>query len=204
MSNIQEKNEINETNGKTYITESDISKLSPSGINYLRFVKGDTIRNITGSSYSKNVTFDDIMNYDDQMLEDDHAFIQWLFPTFRPSQFNQNAPVLEMSDILILMNDYDVIDCITKAKNKMIKYWGLVPFNRKRVELLNGHNGLRLSRFIECCGLFLIDIVYIMSVIDFSIKHCNIFPYCENYEGINRPLWYIRYFETKKMMSNLV
>ena len=39
-------------------------------------------------------TLDEIMKWPDEWLEEDHDYIQWLFPSTEPSQMNSAAPTL--------------------------------------------------------------------------------------------------------------
>jgi len=107
---------------------------------------------------------------DDDWLENNHCFIQWLFPLNEKSNFNHNAPVLTKTQIAylkdsaifqetlessfwIMMRFYGfeyqlqenndakfILTDITRAQ----KYW-LKPFN---------HNQLRISRILNCLDLF--------------------------------------------------
>lgn len=158
------------------------------GINELDISHIYKIRNIEG-----------LLNYSDKDLEDDHSFIQWMFPTPRMSQFNENSPVLSKQEITILKLNTQIINILQKFKDKMFEYWGIVPYNKDRLPLLNGHNGLRLSRVIECLTLFGIDIAYIFPILEENIKDRTLRPYHQSitHHGrtIEMPIWFIRYYE---------
>ncbi len=119
-----------------------VSRLS--GLNttkeYIQFIRGGTT--------SHGMTFEEIMNYTDRDLEDDHAYIQWIFPLAAPSQFNPDAPVINIAE---LQNYPEAKEAMLRSYEKITKFWGLYsdPIDRKRLILLNGHNGLRFSRFLQ-------------------------------------------------------
>ena len=103
----------------------------------------------------------DIWNLSDEEIENTHDFIQWLFPTDKPSRYNLAAPVLCEQDILNIQNS-------EKAK-KNLKYsanWFLNFLDRHSYWIhKDDHNQLRIKRIKKCLRL-LIDI-------NFSDKFLN-------------------------------
>lgn len=96
-------------------------------------------------------SFYDIMDYTDDYLESDHRYIQWIFPTTAPSQCATNVPVIKISELQsYISNDPTIQNKLYQSYNMMIKYWGLdgIQFPDK-IEKLNGHNALRLSRMLQ-------------------------------------------------------
>lgn len=176
--------------------------MSKDLVNYLRFCTHESIDFILNKKESDR-NLDGIYNYNDKDLEDDHAFIQWIFPTPRKSNFNETAPILSVDEIKMLRNNKVVINILHNFKNKMFSYWGISPYDPNKLHLLNGHNGLRLSRAIECLTLFGIDIKYILDILNDGIKAGILKPHCEYYtEHINTyniPIWFIRYYENVKL-----
>lgn len=162
--------------------------------NYLRFCNGESIDFIINGKHTKR-TIEDIYNYNEEQLEDDHSFIQWIFPTPRASAYNPNAPILSIEDIKSLRTNENIINILLRFKEKMFSYWGIEPFNNSKISLLNSHNGLRLSRAIECLTLFGIDVKENFDVLNDCIISRILEPYCENYNGFLLQLWFIRYYE---------
>lgn len=175
--------------------------------NYLKFLNGESI-NISNklcsqnseqlnSVNSVNPNIIDIYNYSDEMLEQDHGFIQWIFPTSRASAFNPNAPVLKAQDINYLKTRSDIKESIKAFGKKMLKYWGIAPYDEERIKILNGHNGLRLSRYIECATLFGIDIdsANLFQILENAEAKKLIKPSYEEYNGESMMIWKIRYLE---------
>lgn len=172
-----------------------------------KFFNGENISDILGDKsdkYDKKNIWD-IYNYTDYKLETDHSFIQWIFPTQRPSAFNPTAPTLTYNEILMLKHDENIIEWLQKFKNKMFSYWGIKPVDSNRLLLLNGHNGLRLSRAIECLTLFGIFTPYDFSnfniVIAGGFVRNIIYPHMEKYEDKTIPIWCIRYHEAMKLCN---
>lgn len=167
-------------------------------LNYLKFSVGISIDMIlTNTDSSRNIQ--GIFEYDKEQLEDDHAFIQWVFPTYRPSAYNDRSPVLTKQEIISIRNSPVIRNILNKFKDKMFNYWGLYDGDNSKLQLLNGHNGLRLSRVIECLTLFRIDVTDIFPMLHEKIKSGVLNPRCEYYtldsKNVNLPIWIIRYYE---------
>lgn len=107
--------------------------------------------------------------------EDNHDFIQWVFPNKEPSQFNPNAPILTDEDIAFLKQkrfDYRITMLFEKFVN-FLGYRRHYKWNRLqqwcyntieyRVKAIN-HNQLRITRLIKFLKLLekreLLDILY--------------------------------------------
>lgn len=139
-----------------------------------------------------NKTINKIFSYGPHELEADHAFIQWVFPTITPSAFNHNSPVLTVQDIAFLKQDPFIIIWLNRFRVKMFEYWGIIPLRRKDTQLLHGHNGLRLSRAIECLTLFGIDIDYEIDMLHQLIDHGIVKPTYALFNDEYMPIWFIR------------
>lgn len=161
--------------------------------NYLRFCLGESTGEIIGKR--NNATVETIMNYNSEELEKKHDFIQWVFPTYRYSKFNSSAPILTREEISRIKNNPGVQLILTNFAIKFSEYWGLVPYDRKKLILLNGHNGLRLSRMIECLTLFGFDLNEILEAIQQGIDDEILNPEYEMYENERIPIWFVRYLE---------
>lgn len=176
--------------------------ISEAGMNVRRFFHGESLYDIFKGQgrQEDHKTIEDIYKYNYYMLEMDHSFIQWIFPTFRRSGFNMNAPVLTMEDIKILRQDPIIIKWLNLFKCKMFKYWGIQPKDYTNAKLLDGHDGLRLSRLIECLTLFGIEVADIFPVIQELISENIIYPDSQEYEGKFLLIWVIRYKEASKKL----
>ena len=104
-------------------------------------------------------------------LEDTHDYIQWLFPTKKPSSFSVNAPVLTDDDVDWYATHPEAIVEILKHTSLMFGFWGMIVYfgvadgklacvayeqspSRHKYALLNiaahQHNILRMTRVITC------------------------------------------------------
>jgi len=93
----------------------------------------------------------DIWDLSDEEIENTHDFIQWLFPTDKPSRYNLAAPVLSEQDILNIQNS-------EKAK-KNLKYsanWFLNFLDRHSYWIdKHDHNQSRIKRIKKCLRLLI-------------------------------------------------
>jgi len=93
----------------------------------------------------------DIWDLSDEEIESTHDFIQWLFPTDKPSRYNLKAPVLSEQDMLNIQNS-------EKAK-KNLKYsanWFLNFLDRHSYWVdKQDHNQLRIKRIKKCLRLLI-------------------------------------------------
>ncbi len=103
------------------------------------------------------------MNEDE--LEINHDYIQWLFPLAQKSQFNPNAPVLSQRDILLFSSDKDLQARVGRSFAMMLSFYGfakqpvdghfeIVPSahhtsRRGQWLVLHNHNYLRISRILN-------------------------------------------------------
>ena len=114
-------------------------------------------------------TIDQLWTFDQDELEGVHDFIQWLFPTDRPSAFNPWAPVLTAESILGLGALPDLHPRMERSLDLMLAFYGLqrhrdgpspviepAPTLQARGPRWWGagnHNHLRLTRIIASLGL---------------------------------------------------
>lgn len=68
---------------------------------------------------------DDIWNWDHEKLEDVHDYIQWLFPSSRPSEYNPDAPLLDEETIAVFREDADLQVRLSKSVDLMLDFYGL-------------------------------------------------------------------------------
>jgi hypothetical protein len=134
--------------------------------------------------------FEEIMNYSSSSMENDHNFIQWIFPTTTRSMFTDNAPIIDIKEL----RSYDVTK-ISRSFEKITEHWGIKDnkiVNLTKFKLLNGHNGLRFSRVLQ-------SLVYhdksdvAKGLLDLVLKNVagNLRPRCEG----SKTIWEIRYLE---------
>ncbi len=122
----------------------------------------DIVRFFSGGEDSEGRTLDEILAWDDDRLEDVHDYIQWIFPTRRPSGVNPLAPLVTDDTIRAFAADSRLRDGVARAFARMLRFYGLrahadrVEIDdarfpaRSRVWLTPGnHNHLRLTRIME-------------------------------------------------------
>jgi hypothetical protein len=91
--------------------------------------------------------YEEIMNYSSSSMENDHNFIQWIFPTTSQSMFTNNAPIIDIKEL----RTHNIIK-ISRSFDKITEHWGIKDnkiVNLTKFKLLNGHNGLRFSRVLQ-------------------------------------------------------
>ena len=114
-------------------------------------------------------TIDQVWAFDHDELEGVHDFIQWLFPTDRPSGFNPWAPVLTASSIAGLRALPDLRPRVERSLDRMLDFYGLRRERRGSTVVIEpspaiaargprwwsvgNHNHLRLTRIIASLGL---------------------------------------------------
>jgi len=110
----------------------------------------------------------DIWAYSMDQKEQEHDYVQWLFPSPKPSRPNPLAPVLtsELRDLLV--QDPLVVANIRKSFESMLDFFGLQYDEKKgtveeksnfhqRAEewvINHTHNHLRVTRILECLDNF--------------------------------------------------
>lgn len=156
------------------------------------FVNDKSIDSIIGKNET-GTTLEEILLYNDNRLDSCHYFIQWVLPTSRRSAFNGSAPYISKEDIETLKIIPKFMENLERIKTKMFSYWGIEPADYNRIKILNGHDGLRLSRAIECLNSFGFDISYILPILTIAINHGLIKPsYIDD-----KVIWFVRYDESK-------
>lgn len=131
-------------------------------------------------------TYQQVIRYNDEQLETDHTYIQWVFPTETPSMYNVTAPVVTKEEADILSTEYEVRQEMHLMFIRMMLFYGIrltsnisledagheaiILFKQdNRVswtadpEILdrwlrkNDHNLKRISRMLESLALFHMD-----------------------------------------------
>ena len=122
----------------------------------------------TGTDH-RGRTIDQLWAFDHGQLESVHDFIQWLFPTDRPSAFNPWAPVLTAETIAGLRALPDLRPSVERSLDVMLAFYGLrrqrdgssvaiepsdtLDERGPRWWSAGNHNHLRLTRIIASLGL---------------------------------------------------
>lgn len=113
-------------------------------------------------------TIAQIQAYDFETKEAEHDFIQWIFPSAKPSGSNSLSPMLTFSLVEELKKDPVVVDNIKKSFLSMLEFYGLKYDeqthevtkgknfeNRSKVWLTpHNHNFLRITRIMESLDHF--------------------------------------------------
>ncbi|XP_077109013.1 uncharacterized protein LOC143765826 [Ranitomeya variabilis] len=102
---------------------------------------------------------------DNNTLERNHSYIQWLFP-LREYGMNSYAKPLSQSEIKIMKEDNEVKTRFLKAYKLMLQFYGITLCNEQTGELrragkyeerfknlnCHSHNNLRITRILKCLG----------------------------------------------------
>ena len=112
-------------------------------------------------------TVDQIASWSHAKLEETHDYIQWVFPTMAPSQFNPHAPVLTEAEVVEGAGDERVVRNLRRMAVVMAKFYGLErtcsaggPYydlieDRQPWWMRAGnHNFLRITRILSSLRLF--------------------------------------------------
>ena len=118
---------------------------------------------------------DDIWGFDHAQLEAVHDYIQWLFPSPKPSQYNGQAPLFDDETVTVFAGDAELKQRVLRSLSLMLDFYGLQTTGQPGdgslliVKAANyvdrranwqdapaghlNHNLLRLTRIIECLRL---------------------------------------------------
>ncbi|KAG8567004.1 hypothetical protein GDO81_013468 [Engystomops pustulosus] len=114
------------------------------------------------------VKIDDLHQYwkeDYEELEENHSFIQWLFPLREPG-VNPHATPLTLAEIKMMKEDKDVMQRFLESYRIMLGFYGILLVDdttgavsradnwKERFDNLNRntHNNLRITRILKCLG----------------------------------------------------
>ncbi|XP_009988023.1 PREDICTED: opioid growth factor receptor-like, partial [Tauraco erythrolophus] len=100
-----------------------------------------------------------------EVLEENHSYIQWLFP-LREHGMNWRAKPLTSQEIQAFKKSKEVMQRFVRAYRLMLRFYGITLINEKTGELeraenwaerfqnLNrfSHNNLRITRILKCLG----------------------------------------------------
>ena len=112
-------------------------------------------------------TLAQIRNLNDKQMNDEHDFIQLLFPNQHISQNNRKAPLLTAEMMNATQNDPNVKNTLRDSVDQMLGFWGLKRVGdsvsldpaaaAKHARWIGGfdHNHQRITRMLDClveCG----------------------------------------------------
>lgn len=101
-------------------------------------------------------TFYEILGMSDEKLEDEHDYIQWLFPLDEPSEAVPSSPVLTKGAIEVLQADQATAR-MRDALRRMLAFYGLGPWsaadNLVSLERLPTYEG-RSTHWLARCHNF--------------------------------------------------
>ena len=101
------------------------------------------------SANGEGLTLAQIWEFDDEQIERNHSFIQWVFPTDLKSGSNNLSAVLSVTELEMLQNN----DAIARNIEKSIS-WFLSFLSKYNHWITNyNHNHLRVSRIIRSTAL---------------------------------------------------
>ena len=112
-------------------------------------------------------TLDEIAAWNPRQLEQTHDYIQWLFPTMTPGQFNPHAPVLDAADVTAGARNPQVVGNLIRMAVVMGRFYGLErksfrdgpqydPIDDRQPWWMRAddHNFLRITRMLDSLRLF--------------------------------------------------
>jgi hypothetical protein len=121
----------------------------------------------SGGRDAEGRTLEEVLSWDDNRLEAVHNYIQWLFPTRRPSGVNPDAPLIDEGTVRAFADTLVLRESLLRSLDRMLAFYGLRRtaaadggqrveidrsrfLDRARIWLHQGnHNHLRLTRIIE-------------------------------------------------------
>lgn len=119
----------------------------------------------SGKPNDHGVTLEEIWNWDDKQLEDEHYFIQWLFP-IKTMGVNPTAPPTNDATIEAFKQDVVLRDKMRKSLDVMLAFYGFKRtadgkieyaenFSQKKQNWLtpSNHNYRRISRILQSLRL---------------------------------------------------
>lgn len=111
----------------------------------------------------------EILGWSDDWLEDEHTYIQWLFPSNEPSQMVWDAPVMTLEDSQIFQANPALQDKLKQSFLRILKFYELELVRDDEVVEIKpvvkmpawlqyfNHNMLRATRIIKSLRLTGLD-----------------------------------------------
>lgn len=110
---------------------------------------------------SSGYTLEQVLGWPDEDWEEQHDFIQFLFPTDEPSMFNPDAPVLDSATIARFRADPLLRHRLRRSFDRWLSFCGIIrtvdglAFDNPnpRVWDRQNHNWLRITRVLRSLNL---------------------------------------------------
>lgn len=96
------------------------------------------------------MTLEEMLKVNNTWISSQHHFIQWWFPNYIPSKFNQNAPQLTDKIVSRLLKEHKFIKNLERLFNRMKTYYEQVKYYKSEFN----HEHLRITRIINCLKIF--------------------------------------------------
>ena len=119
----------------------------------------------------------DIWNFTAEQLEEEHDYIQWLFPNKEPSFFNPDAPLLTDEVIKEFRNNKKILDNVRKSVDIMRRFYDFNAINPWWCKP-NNHNYLRITRILNT-----LNFLGMIAELDYFWRLLEL-VYKDNYEAI--------------------
>jgi hypothetical protein len=112
------------------------------------------------------LTIEQVWGWNDQQLEFQHTYIQWLFPSEFPSQAVPGSPVITSEEVHQFKTDPELRRRFEQSFSVMLGFYGFYIDNGKVVRMdhfahkirnwltPSNHNFLRITRILKCLMLF--------------------------------------------------
>lgn len=104
---------------------------------------------LNNSETSEGLTLVEILAFQDEQLEKNHLYIQWLFPLPEISFVNPDAPLFDQEFANQYNSSLRLKIVVGYAIDRMIEFWDLGNKNKPNWFKPNNHNFLRLTRFLR-------------------------------------------------------
>lgn len=106
-------------------------------------------------------------NANDDVLESEHQYIQWLFPNRESSQFNPYAKPLQFEELQLMRQDQEIQSWMIQFYRMMLHFYGFSLIDEQSGQLdldadryeqrfehlsTSRHNWYRITRILKCLG----------------------------------------------------
>lgn len=94
-------------------------------------------------------SFDNVLALDNRDLEQNHDYIQWLFPLRTPSMAVPGSPILTHTDIRKIISNTDIQARLFRARERMLRFYN----ETDHWLVYHDHNHLRITRILLSTSL---------------------------------------------------
>lgn len=103
-----------------------------------------------GIPNENNLTIDEIINFDNHWWDNEHNFIQWMFPLHESSMFNQSVPLIVNDHWTYYLSPHPRGDRMYQNLNRFMEFiYSDISFLYVR-----NHNWLRITRVLRSIRFF--------------------------------------------------